>query len=622
MPGIECRSLELEDGVVLADVASCHPELCEFALKERNLNMFTLAAQPKGAADEGKRESASVCTVIRLYFKEFAPFSEYLNQLLQLKRLQIAGLLVYDEIKLFSQERGGAKYAIDLVLKKQGQPLEHYFQNGWHVNTVGASLSVLTRVAEILSDLHGEGYSYKKLSPRTVYLTDALVKSKESVFLAPPVFMWEAEERAFLSFFLDSEKDFVKYDCLCASFLMAKLLEPSISWPKLFSLRTEEEIASLLVRLQQMPQVMSETINGIFTLQKHKILASHTLRDVFSCLAFKGPYTSFKHDSLGAYLAFHRTEHLPEQRKHMYLIRRNQIHFFNLETQKISIIKLYRRKKKFVLKTDVSYAAFDSHFYFFAHNLSNKAVKVAYMPKLSDTMVYQKSEVDFFKTLRGVQVEDPQLFCLSTAPDCNHIYVFNSKKETNHKKNEKFCASYIIKVTLNEEDDEPAAQPKPRTDQLSLADGFKLNLKRAAHNEPEQGSDTQKNEAAHPDKNSLSSENLLSSKNLAKKQVQFSDPNSQRRISVREEYHDIKIFEGPRNYQWHRAAYYFYDAHSRYAALPSRCAAFSLRCFLTAFSPPSLRLLAAPAAAGSSTRCRTTSTSSRTGSGTASTTAA
>lgn len=73
-----------------------------------------------------------------------------------------------------------------------------------------------------------------------------------------------------------------------------------------------------------------------------------------------------------------------------------------MDTQLFNIIKLFRKKKKFMLKSLICFSGYDEHFYFFANNSSNKVVKIQYEERLGVKLLYLKSEVEFFKTLRNV----------------------------------------------------------------------------------------------------------------------------------------------------------------------------------------------------------------------------
>ena len=98
----------------------------------------------------------------------------------------------------------------------------------------------------------------------------------------------------------------------------------------------------------------------------------------------------------------------------MYMIRKNQIHFLNFETMGFNIIKLYRKKKRFILKSPVAFSQFDDHFYFFVNNNSSKAVRILLSNTLAEQQQVIKCEVDFYKSLRGVEIQDPYLYCISS----------------------------------------------------------------------------------------------------------------------------------------------------------------------------------------------------------------
>lgn len=91
-------------------------------------NVFTLRAIQKGATEQ----AASKITLVRIYFDSFAKFSQYLNQILCLKRLQVAGLLLYDDLNFFQNGSAEEEYVIDLVMRCQFQSLERIQSADWN----------------------------------------------------------------------------------------------------------------------------------------------------------------------------------------------------------------------------------------------------------------------------------------------------------------------------------------------------------------------------------------------------------------------------------------------------------------------------------------------------------
>jgi hypothetical protein len=122
-----------------------------------------------------------------------------------------------------------------------------------------------------------------------------------------------------------------------------------------------------------------------------------------------------------------------------------------VEDETFNIIKLFRKKKKFNVDSSISFCTFDYCFYFFAYRTSNKAVKVDYDRKLAKEQLYLKSEVDFFKTLRCGQFDDPQVFCIAVSDSQTDIYVFNNKSSPDEKTSDMFYSSYIIQFKSGKE---------------------------------------------------------------------------------------------------------------------------------------------------------------------------
>lgn len=119
-----------------------------------------------------------------------------------------------------------------------------------------------------------------------------------------------------------------------------------------------------------------DTLKYILIMDKNRILEIEVLLKVFQSLINKGPQTNFKHDSLGAYLCYHSKKHIKLPSSYIFYTRKNQIHFYNMDTQLFNIIKMFRKKKKFIMKSLVSFNVYDDHFYFFANNHSNKVVRI------------------------------------------------------------------------------------------------------------------------------------------------------------------------------------------------------------------------------------------------------
>ena len=61
-------------------------------------------------------------------------------------------------------------------------------------------------------------------------------------------------------------------------------------------------------------------------------------------------------------------------------------------------------------------------------------------------MINQKSEVIFFKSVKNIPIEEPQI--LSVIPDdfSFSLYIFNSRKNTDNDTNDVYYNSFIINI--------------------------------------------------------------------------------------------------------------------------------------------------------------------------------
>jgi len=66
------------------------------------------------------------------------------------------------------------------------------------------------------------------------------------------------------------------------------------------------------------------------------------------------------------------------------MMRKNQIHFFNYEKNTFNILKLFRKKRRFIIKQPISYNPLDDYFYFFSNEHSPKAVRAYFMNFLKE----------------------------------------------------------------------------------------------------------------------------------------------------------------------------------------------------------------------------------------------
>lgn len=78
--------------------------------------------------------------------------------------------------------------------------------------------------------------------------------------------------------------------------------------------------------------------------------------------------TYFKNDSLGAYLQYHRDKKLSHVSPWMYFAKANQLHLFNLESNKFHYLKVFRKKSPFKIESEVVYHPIDDKFFFFSNN--------------------------------------------------------------------------------------------------------------------------------------------------------------------------------------------------------------------------------------------------------------
>lgn len=380
---------------------------------------------------------------------------------------------------------------------------------------------------------------------------------------------------------------------------MIQLFLPDTKWEAFFQLRSNKEVGDLISSAGHVPQTLLDMAKSIFTLKKDKIIDSDMLHSVFSCLLSKGPQTGYKHDSLGAYLSFHPKSHLPDLDNCLYFVRKNQIHFYDFEMQRLSILKVYRKKKKFYIKTKVSYSQFGQHFYFFAHEASNKAVQVTYLKMLANSMIGQKCEVEYFKSLRGISILDPQIFSVEPQPGDHEVYIFNERKVSNPKTSHQYYNSYIIKMIptgnksgqLNQDfvldsRQESFEGPINSAREGNQAGGLRQFLfQRQLLQQPEfnESSDIgqeSQNSQQQQLQQTLSTNKILIRSNKQRPNTveqdskQFSPSNAEdiyqktqennyRSSDLTSDSFKIKIYEGPRNYQWHKEIYYFYDKHNK-----------------------------------------------------------
>lgn len=88
---------------------------------------------------------------------------------------------------------------------------------------------------------------------------------------------------------------------------------------------------------------------------------------------------------------------------------------------------MFRKKKRFDIKSQVSYSSFDNKFYFFAANASYKAVRIHFDRSVTRAQLVQRCEIDFFKSLLGVSIENPSVICLQTSQTHQNFFIFNNK---------------------------------------------------------------------------------------------------------------------------------------------------------------------------------------------------
>lgn len=67
--------------------------------------------------------------------------------------------------------------------------------------------------------MHRSGFSYRVLSPKMIRIIYSDTK-EFSAFLDSPDFVWGEVETIYLSKFVQTEIDFLNYDCKCLSALM------------------------------------------------------------------------------------------------------------------------------------------------------------------------------------------------------------------------------------------------------------------------------------------------------------------------------------------------------------------------------------------------------------------
>lgn len=84
----------------------------------------------------------------------------------------------------------------------------------------------------------------------------------------------------------------------------------------------------------------------------------------------KGIQTNFKNDSFGAFLYYHGSKKLPNVSPWLYFTKANQIHVYNLESNKFHYMKVFKKKTPFKIETDVVYHPLDDKFFFFSHQRS------------------------------------------------------------------------------------------------------------------------------------------------------------------------------------------------------------------------------------------------------------
>ncbi|KAL4435095.1 hypothetical protein ABPG74_003588 [Tetrahymena malaccensis] len=400
---------------------------------------------------------------------------------------------------------------IDRIFPECGKTLEEYIHSvapGEDINKICAkAFQVFDTIANTLCKMHRAGFSYRVLKPSMVRI---FVSNRQThVYLDSPDFIWNEQESKYLQRRILNEIDYMYYDCKCLSALMVYYFQTVLelrnrrrdsnrpnmnatnqhnngsqsnansmiefisgiksprnnqesmtsiqqitnvyNFTELVALEDQSELDQILEKIK-LPQIAQEALQQLVIADFHaqKPIEEFTVR--LQGVLEKGPQTAFKHDSLSAFLSYHGDRTLKNDNQHVYFRRKNQIHFYEFESKTFKVIKLIRKKAKFPVKTHLTFSKYDNCFYFFAASNSNKIVKIPLNINTTERhIINQKSEVIFFKSIKNMEIEDPQI--LTVVPDdyTFRLFVFNGKKTTDPETNDSYYNSYIVQVQYKQD---------------------------------------------------------------------------------------------------------------------------------------------------------------------------
>ncbi|CAD8174150.1 unnamed protein product [Paramecium pentaurelia] len=483
----------------------------------------------------------------RSLFDSFDNASNNISYLYNMNKVSTDGLLRFTSLTISQFESINVQlrpdktlYAIDRMIPKYNT-LSDSLEN-LKLESLMQSLLILEQVSDALNQLHKEKFAYRFLRPESI-----LTKDGKKFLLSNPSIQINHKEQKIIKHFVQQESDYYIYDCVIFSLLFLFLVDHKIyTFDSLIELRlNQDEWEGLVDNYKQsiasqfendVPQMIMQLIEQMSVFDKFDIPKMSEINHAIRSVRQKGMQTYFKNDSLGAYLQYHKEKTLPEASPWLYFTKANQIHLYNYETNKFHFLKVYRKKQPFKIDSDVVYHPVEDKFFFFSHNASTFLLKV-YDESHDRGSISQKREVELFRNIKNVKFEDPQLLVINfaTEDDVNQdqpLEIIEDKKEI--KKGNKQQQQQQQNVL----DQEP-----------------KLLSKIMVMNQQQQLDEATQEVYFNSFEVAFNLE-LVKNDNEEDIYNYGDDEYITKKV--------IKIYQGPKNFQWHRSSFHFFDPHNNY----------------------------------------------------------